>query len=62
MTARMSTLPQNIIIHVDYSLQSENVVKCKQREWLILVDILFSLYARGVGKKRECRMRECANG
>jgi len=28
----MSTLPQNVIIHVDYSMQSENVVKCKHYE------------------------------
>ena len=42
VTARMSTLQQNIIIHVDYSLQSENVVKCKQIKFLITGDILFS--------------------
>jgi len=46
VTAMMSTLPQNIIIHVDYSLQSENVVKCKQCECLVLDDILFSWNAR----------------
>lgn len=46
VTARMSTLQQNIIIHVDYSLQSENVVKCKQIKFLITGDILFSWNAR----------------
>jgi len=37
----MTTIQQNIVIHVDYTLQSENVVKCKQRECLIVGDILF---------------------
>jgi len=38
----MSTMAQNIVIHVDYSLQSENVVKCKLIARLIFGDILFS--------------------
>jgi len=42
----MSTIQQNIVIHVDYTLQSENVVKCKQHEFLIVCDILFSWSAR----------------
>ena len=42
----MSTLPQNIIIHVDYSLQSENVVKCKQCDYFLVTTFLFLRNAR----------------
>jgi len=42
----MSTIQQNIVIHVDYTLQSENVVKCKQHECLVVRDILFLWHAR----------------
>jgi len=42
----MSTIQQNIIIHVDYSMQSENVVKCKLTALLSFGDILFAWKAR----------------